>query len=86
MEQIIKNAIEKINVDELGVCKSREKFVKIIGKTNHYVILDISKDNLVDWYKAINYNELKGILVFFTFGHQQILFDYYDNKIKPLFV
>ena len=86
MEQMLKKTMMKLSTDEYNECLLKNKFVKIRGNTNTYIILNISKDNLGDYYKLINFTNLKGILVFFTFHHIHSIFDYSNNDIKPLFI
>ena len=43
MEQMLKKTMMKLSTDEYNECLLKNKFVKIRGNTNTYIILNISK-------------------------------------------
>jgi hypothetical protein len=86
IEAIVKDIVKKLSIDEYNICLSKKNFVKIRGQSNSYSILDITHDNLGDWYDAIDYDNLKGILIFFTFNYTHAIIDYTNDDVKFLFI
>lgn len=91
MENICKNAMQSVNINDMILLMNHKHFLKIrFNPQNENLVCtihEINKNNLGDWYdymtNRIEY--MNGILIFCQYGHLHTLFDYVNiDKIIKL--